>query len=158
MKKRIMKTVTLGVLIGILLSLSLASSPALACNNQSKYFKSIIVHGDVVNEDLGFPLPLSLDIKLAGFSRALFGAGTIEDPACGKSIIAVAGSINGQTLTLSGWVVKGIDTAELRGTKVKLVANCISGDMDFTFGPISDGLPLSGLTFVFTGEGTISIN
>jgi hypothetical protein len=158
MKKQIMKTITIGTIIGILLSLSLASSPALACNTQNKYFKSIIVQGEVVNEGLGFPLPLTLDIKLAGFNRVLIGTGTIEDAACGKSIIAVAGSMNGYTLTLTGWVVKGIDTAELRGTKVKLVANCNSGDMDFTFGPISSGLPLSGMTFIFTGEGTISIN
>jgi hypothetical protein len=158
MKKQLMKTITIGTIIGILLSLSLASSPALACNTQNKYFKSIIVQGEVVNEDLGFPLPLTLDLKLSGFNKVLIGAGTIEDPACGKSIIAVAGSINGHTLTLTGWVVKGIDMAELRGTRVKLVANCNSGDMDFTFGPISNGSPLSGLTFIFIGEGTISIN
>jgi hypothetical protein len=158
MKTRIIKTVTIWTLVGILLSLALACSPAQACNTQDNGFKRITVHGQVVNYDFGFPLPLALDIKLCGFPKALIGAGTSEDPACGTSIIAVTGSINGHTLTLSGWVIRGIDTPQLKGTKVQLIADCQSGEMTYTFGPISKGLDLSGLTFVFTGAGTISIN
>lgn len=157
MKTRIIKTVTVWTLVGILLSLALACSPALACNTQDNSFKCITVHGQVVNNDLGFALPLTLDIKLCGFQKALIGAGTSEDPACGTSIITVTGSINGHTLMLSGWVIKGIDTPQLKGTKVQLTADCQSGAMTYTFGPISQGLPLSGLTFVFTGAGTVSI-
>ncbi|HTY74259.1 MAG TPA: hypothetical protein VMD05_01675 [Candidatus Nanoarchaeia archaeon] len=158
MKTRIMKTLTILAIVGILPALALSCSPALACNTIDNGFKCITVHGQVVNNDFGFPLPLTLDIKLAGFQKALIGTGTSEDPACGTSIIVVTGSINGHTLTLSGWVIKGIDTPQLKGTKVQLIADCQSGWMTYTFGPISQGLPLSGLTFVFTGAGTVSIN
>ncbi|MGZ3634028.1 MAG: hypothetical protein ACXVAJ_06845 [Parachlamydiaceae bacterium] len=152
-----MKTVSAWAIIGILLSLALASSPALACKLQDNGFKYIVIHGEVMNNDLGISLPLTLDIKMAGFQKALIGTGISADPACGTSIIAVTGSINGHTLTLSGWVIKGIDTPQLKGTKVQLVADCHSGDMSYTFGPISKCLPLSGLTFLFKGTGTVSI-
>ena len=158
MKTRIIKTFTIWTLVGILLTLALACSPALACNTKDNSFKCITVHGQLVNNDFGFPLPLTLDIKLGGFQKALIGTGTSEDPACGTSIIAVAGSINGHTITLSGLVIKGIDTPQLKGTKVQLTVDSQSGVMTYTFGPISQGLPLSGLTFVFTGTGTVSIN
>jgi hypothetical protein len=121
-----------------------------------------VVAEDLVGEiiidgvDMG-PLPLSIEIKAAGYNKAVIGWGTIEDPACGKSIIVVVGSINEDILTLTGCIIKGIDLPLLKGTRVKLVADCKSGEMTFTFGPISEGLPLSGLTFIFKGEGTISI-
>jgi hypothetical protein len=155
MEKKIIKKLTTGTLIVVLLSLSLAISPALACNTQSQKIKNIVVRGNLLNEEL--QLPLVLEVKAIGLDKTLFGAGTIQDPACGKSIIAVAGSIEGHTLILSGCIVRGIDTPELKGSPVKLVADSNSGEIAFTLGPIAGGLPLSGLTFVFTGEGTISI-
>ncbi|MGZ6330784.1 MAG: hypothetical protein ACXWM7_07260 [Parachlamydiaceae bacterium] len=147
------KIITIGALISIL-ALTLASSPAFACSQPSK-ITIVVVRGDLVTTIDGDSLPMSLEIKALEYNKAMVGTGIIEDPACGKSIIAVAGSIKGTSLTLTGYVVKGIDLPELKGTKVKLVADCKSGNMVFTFGPISKGLPLSGMSFDFTGQGKI---
>ncbi len=54
-----------------------------------------------------------------------------------------------------GRIVKGIDIYELRGTDVELAENYLPGDFEFTFAPNSERMPLAGITFIFTGTGSI---
>jgi hypothetical protein len=154
MEKRIARCITLIALIGLVLTLGFISVPVLACvpNNKAT---AIVVKADLWNDEL--QLPLSIEICASGSNHLLIGVGTTNDPACGKSIIMVTGCINGHSLTLTGQIVKGLDTPQLKGTKIKLEADLQTGNMILTLGPISPGLPLSGLTFVFTGNGLVSL-
>lgn len=56
MEKKTIKKLTIGALIAVLLSLSFAISPALACNTQNQKIKSIIVRSDLLNENYSYPL------------------------------------------------------------------------------------------------------
>ena len=151
-----MKITAMGALLGVLLTISFASPTVFACNQERGRFARVTIRGNLVNEDLG--LPLTIEAKASGYPKSLIGVGVLNDPACGKSIIAVAGSIHGNTITLSGWIVKGVDTPQLKGTKIKIVADCKSDEIALTFGPISPSdLPLSGFTFVFTGAGSVTV-
>jgi hypothetical protein len=152
--KKITRCTTLIALIGLVLTLGFVSVPVLACVPSNKA-TTIVIKADLWNNELG--LPLSLDICASGSNHLLIGIGTTNDPACGKSIITMTGCINGHSLTLTGQIVKGLDTPQLKGTKIKLDADLQTGNMILTFGPISPGLPLSGFTFIFKGTGEVSL-
>jgi hypothetical protein len=120
---------------------------------------SVVVQGTLETDVMGEPLQLDLSISVVGSSvNSLKGIGKVKDAACGESAIAAEGAINGTTLTLSSSVYQGIDTPELKDTPVNIIADTDSGNITLTFGPISPSdLQLSGLTFIFTGTGTVTI-
>ena len=155
MKKTIKTTITLAIIS--VLALTLASTPALGCVQQNRGFVNVTVRGDVVNYvDLG-GLVVSLDISASGFCKALIGFGMMQDVMCGKSSFVIAGSIDGNILEFSGWIVRNVGGpgAALKGTPVNLIANIKSGEMTYTFGPVTSipGNP----TFIFEGLGKVVV-
>jgi len=151
MERKMIKIIAIGTLLSFLLTLSLASSQAFASSHGEDL--TVVTHGDLLNEKL--ELPMTLDIAVTGQRKSLFGTGTIDDPACGTSTIVVGGSIDGHNLKLSGWILEA-ELPVIVGTPIKIEADGKSGKISLTFGPISGG-DLSGMTFVFKGEGTVSI-
>jgi len=159
-EKKLAKYITLVALISSLLSFGFVNVPVFACvpdNRVTTCFVKAELWTTIPWTTPPTELPLSLEICASGSPCLLIGAGTMYDPACGRSIIMVTGCINGHSLTLTGQIIKGIDTPQLKGTPIKLEADLKTGNMILTFGPISPGLPLSGLTFVFTGTGLVSV-
>jgi len=67
------------------------------------------------------------------------------------------GCSNGDTLFLSGWIIKNDNVPELKGTKICLVA--CGNDVSLTLGPlpkdIADEIGISALVFI--GEDTILV-
>jgi len=154
--KKTIKTTIIMAMISVL-ALTLASSPALGCVQQNRGFVNVTVRGDVVNYvDLG-GLVVSLDISASGFCKGLVGFGLMQDEMCGKSSFVVSGSIYGNVLELSGWIVRNVGGpgAALKGTPVNIIANLRSGELTYTFGPVTSipGNP----TFVFEGSGKVIV-
>jgi len=149
------KTVGITIIIGALMATALAAmvSPAFACGT---HYTMITINSGDLKSDV-FPFPVTFDTNVKGFDRIVGGVGNLHDPmACGDSQMLLVGSIKGNIITLSGWIVKTQYVQELVGTKVTIVAT--GGDISVTlnFRHIK-GWELSGATFVFSGEATVSI-
>ncbi|HUK84430.1 MAG TPA: hypothetical protein VLU95_01065 [Candidatus Acidoferrum sp.] len=155
MKKTIKTTATVAIIC--VLALTLAGTPALGCVQQNQSIVNVTVRGNVVNyADLG-GLVVSLDISASGFCKALVGFGVMQDEMCGKSTFVISGSICGNILEFSGWIVRNVGGpgAALKGTPVSIIANLKSGELTYTFGPVTSipGNP----TFVFEGSGKVVV-
>ncbi len=143
------------LIIGALIATTLAVmvSPAFAC--RLNYTAVSISTGDLASET--FPFPVTFDAEANGFNQIVWGVGNLHDPmACGESQMQLTGTVKGDTVTLHGWIVETEYVQELVGTKVTIEAKGgeISITLDFRH---VKGWELSGMTFVFAGEATVSI-
>ena len=151
MKKKIVKMLAIGLLIATAFVVLVPT--AFACGSQ--YVTVTINTGDLTSDM--FPFPVTFDARATGFYKGVWGVGNLHDPyACGESQMLLAGSICGNTVILSGLIVKTQYVQELVGTKVTIVTT--GGDISVTlnFRHVK-GWELSGATFVFTGKASVSI-
>jgi hypothetical protein len=164
LQKKMIKITAITVMLCVL-SLTLASAPALACSQQqNRGFTSVIIQtGELSEKNGNFPpqIPTTFEAKSAGYPNSLFGVGIFTHVIPGSNLdstIVLSGSIKDCTLKLSGCIVKS-DEPELIGTKVKIVAeaNGKLGDFSITLATPKDSTMFAGLTFVFTGKATILV-
>ena len=146
----------------LFLTLSLASAPALACNQQNKGITIVTVQTkELFTNPDDYPFPVTFQANAVGQPKSLVGVGTLThifpDSAFDSKIL-LTGSIKGDTLTLTGRVVKSDAVPEFIGTIVKLVAQtgCKQGDVTLTIITPKDS-SFAGLTLVFTGKATILV-
>jgi hypothetical protein len=158
------KITTMAALI-CFLTLSLASAPALACNQQNQGITRVTVQTkEIYSVNLDdYPFPVSFQANAIGQQKALVGVGTfthIFPDSSFDSKILLSGSIKCNTITLIGKVVKSDQVPYMLGATIKFVADtgCKHGDATLTvIFPKVEGSPLSGTIFVFKGDAKVSI-
>ena len=161
MQKKIIRITAITVILCVM-SLTLASAPALACSQQNRFTSVVIQSGPLTEKNGNFPpqIPTTFNVKATGYPNLLLGAGTFTHEVPGSPIystMVLSGAIKDGTLKLSGVIVKS-DQPELVGTIVKIVAeaNCKQGDVSITLATPKNSI-FEGLTFVFVGTATILV-